>query len=83
MVGGTFNDGAFDMVIPKNWLYEQELDMTILLLRESGQLDNLRKKWFQTGKWDYSDETLSAIQVQSMAGLFLIFGVITALSLLP
>jgi ABC-type amino acid transport substrate-binding protein len=83
VVGGTFNDGVFGIVMPKNWLYEQDLNMNILSLRESGQLDNLRKKWFQTGKCDHSDETLHAIRIESMAGLFLIFGIITVLSLLP
>jgi ABC-type amino acid transport substrate-binding protein len=83
VVGGTFNDGVFGIVMPKNWPYQQNLDMNILSLRESGQLDSLRKRWFQTGKCDHLDERLGAIQIESMAGLFLIFGIITALALLP
>lgn len=42
----------------------------------------MRKKWFQTGKCDHSGATLSTIRIESMIGLFLIFRIITTLSLL-
>jgi hypothetical protein len=83
VVGSIFNEGVFGIAMPKNWPYQKALDMNILSLRESGQLDNLRKKWFQTGKCDHSGPPPSAMRIESMAGLFLIFGIITVLSLLP
>ena len=82
-VGNTFGDNVFGIVMPKDWPYQQELDIHILSLRESGKLDALRRKWFLTGKCDSHAETSSALQLESMAGLFLIFGIITALSILP
>ena len=82
-VGSSFGDNVFGIVMPKDWSYQQELDVNILSLRESGKLDALRRKWFLTGKCDSIGETSSALQLESMAGLFLIFGIITALSILP
>ena len=82
-VGNTFGDNVFGIVIPKDWPYQQDLDVNILSLRESGKLDALRRKWFLTGKCDMHAETSAALQMESMAGLFLIFGIITALSILP
>lgn len=83
VVGSTFNDVAFGIVMPNHWPYAHDLDRNILLLRESGKLDRLRRKWFLTGNCDATSERLNAVQVESMAGLFLIFGIITVLPLLP
>lgn len=82
-VGHSFGDNVFGIVIPKDWPYQRELDVNILSLRESGKLDALRRKWFLTGKCDSIGEISSALQLESMAGLFLIFGIITALAILP
>ncbi|CAF1584944.1 unnamed protein product [Rotaria magnacalcarata] len=83
VVGETFDETVFGIAMSKNWLYGQELDMNILALRELGHLDMLRKKWFQTSKCGNQNETLSSMRIESMAGLFLIFGIITAVALLP
>ena len=82
LVGGPLNDDMFGIGIPKNWPYEQDLDMNILSLREGGQLDHLKSKWFQTRKCQDSNDMQIAIQIESMAGLFLTVGVITLFALL-
>ncbi|CAF4254221.1 unnamed protein product, partial [Rotaria sordida] len=47
LVEDDFEKGVFGIVTPKEWLYTKDLDVNILLLSESGQLDYLRQKWFQ------------------------------------
>ncbi|CAF4306399.1 unnamed protein product, partial [Rotaria sordida] len=47
LVGDGFDVGIFGIVTPKQWLYAQDLDVNILSLRETGQLEKLRQKWFE------------------------------------
>ncbi|CAF4585487.1 unnamed protein product [Rotaria sp. Silwood1] len=84
LVGADFDASAFGIVFRKNWLYEQDLDVNILSLRESGVLDDLKLKWFQIYNCpDSSDlSTATSMGVTTMAGLFVTFGVISLLSLL-
>ncbi|CAF4413231.1 unnamed protein product, partial [Adineta steineri] len=39
LVGADFDKSSFDIVIPKDWLYTQDLDVTILSLTETDVLD--------------------------------------------
>lgn len=82
LIGGDFDKSAFGIVIPKDWIYAQDLDVNILALRETGRLDTLRIKWFQakTCQGDYNGPT--AMGIESLGGLFLLFGVISILSML-
>ncbi|CAF4096577.1 unnamed protein product [Rotaria sp. Silwood2] len=82
LVGEGFEKGAFAVITPKQWLYGQDSDVNILSLRESGDLDTLKIKWFQIKKCSDSSETSSAIGIESLSGLFILFGVIYFLSLL-
>ncbi|CAF1281133.1 unnamed protein product [Rotaria sp. Silwood1] len=82
LIGEGFDKSVFSIVTSKEWLYAQDLDVNILSLRESDELDDLRIKWFQTKKCPDSSETSTALGIESMGGLFLIFGVINVLSLL-
>ncbi|CAF4029539.1 unnamed protein product [Rotaria sp. Silwood2] len=82
LIGEDFDKGAFGIITPKQWLYGQDLDVNILSLRETGNLDNLRRKWFQVKKCSDSSSTSTAIEIESLVGLFLIFGIICILSLL-
>ena len=82
LVGSHFDDSMLGVVIPKNWLYEQDLDVNILSLRELGELDNLKKHWFQTRNCESPGENPGAMGIASMAGLFLTIGVISVLALL-
>ena len=81
LVGGPLNDVMFGIIIPKNWPYAQDLDTNILSLRESGHLDHLKIKWFQSRRCHDSNPISVAVQIESMAGLFLTVGVITLSSL--
>ena len=82
LVGEGFDRGVFGIVTPKDWLYAQDLDVNILSLRESGDLDNLQNKWFGRKTCPDSFEKSAGMEMESMGGLFLIFGVISVLSLL-
>ncbi|CAF3849635.1 unnamed protein product, partial [Rotaria sp. Silwood1] len=82
LIEDDFDKGVFGIVTPKEWLYTKDLDVNILLLRESGQLDDLRQKWFKKRNCPNLDETSISMEIDSMSGLFLIFALITFLSLL-
>ncbi|CAF4019012.1 unnamed protein product [Rotaria sp. Silwood1] len=81
LIGNDFNKGAFGIVTPREWLYAQDLDVNILSLRESGDLENLRNKWFEVKNCLNSFEASTAIGIEAVSGLFLVFGVIIILSL--
>ncbi|CAF3640661.1 unnamed protein product [Rotaria sp. Silwood1] len=81
LIGEDFDKGVFGIITPKQWLYGQDLDVHILSLKESGVLDDLRRTWFQVKKCPDSSVTSTAIGIESLLGLFVIFGVICILSL--
>lgn len=81
LVGKDFDKNAFGIVFPKDWLYQQDFDVNILSLRESGVLDDLKREWFQTNVCSRSSLTFNAMTIQSMAGLFLTFALISFLSI--
>jgi len=82
IVGDSFDDNIIGIVMSKQWLYERDLDINVLALRESGDLDQLKSKWFDTNSCSSSPEASDAIQIGSMGGLFLVFIAIGSLSLL-
>ncbi|CAF1078527.1 unnamed protein product [Rotaria sordida] len=82
LVGNDFDKSVFGIVTPQKWLYAQDLDVNILQLRETGELEKLREKWFARQQCSGSSEESTAIGIQGTRGLFLIFGVICFLSLL-
>ncbi|CAF1240102.1 unnamed protein product [Rotaria sordida] len=82
LVGNDFDKSVFGIVTPQKWLYAQDLDVNILRLRETGELVKLRQKWFEIQQCPSSSETSTAIGIQATRGLFLVFGVISILSLL-
>ena len=82
LVGEGFDESVFAIVFSKEWLYAKDLDVHILSLKESGELDNLKQKWFQKRICPQSSETPTAMKVESMGGLFLTFAVISILSML-
>ena len=82
LVGPSFEASTYGIVFPRNWPYVRDFDINVLALRESGQLDALRKKWFQTKSCDETVEIPNAMNVESMAGLFLTVGIIVLVALL-
>ncbi|CAF4910158.1 unnamed protein product, partial [Rotaria sp. Silwood1] len=81
LIGEDFDTSVFSIITPKQWLYGQDLDVHILSLKESGVLDDLRRTWFQVKKCSDSLVTSTAIGIESLIGLFIIFGAICILSL--
>ncbi|CAF2637256.1 unnamed protein product [Rotaria sp. Silwood2] len=82
LVGDDFHQGDYGIVVKKKWLYTNDLDVNILSLHESGELNELRRKWFQNKTCPDSSETSTALKIRSVGGLFLIFGFISILSFL-
>lgn len=82
IIGADFDKMAFGIVMPKQWIHVQDVDVAILSLRESGALDNLRKKWFSSQICPDTYVIPSALGIESLAGLFLTFAVISILAVL-
>ncbi|CAF1512774.1 unnamed protein product, partial [Rotaria sordida] len=82
IVGDSFATSAFAIVTPKQWIYAQDLDVGILSLKESGQLDDLRQKWFQVNNCPDDTAPSTAITVEAVGGLFGTFAVITFIAVL-
>ena len=82
LIGDDFDSGAFGIVTEKDWLYAQDLDVNILQIRESGELDDLRQKWFQGRNCLDTTETSTAMTIEHLGGLFLTFAVICILSVI-
>lgn len=80
LVALDFDKSAFSIIFQKKWLCQQELDVNILSLRESGTLNNLKDKWFQTSYCFKLSEVSTAMAIELMACLFLTFGVISILA---
>jgi ABC-type amino acid transport substrate-binding protein len=78
--GTDFARSAFGIVFQKNWLYEKDLDVAILSIREAGTFDALKTKWFQTNGCSVSSDISTAMTIESMAGLFLTFAIISILA---
>jgi ABC-type amino acid transport substrate-binding protein len=83
LVGSDFEPSAHAIVMRKDWIYAETLDISILALRESGDLDTLKIKWFDVSSCsDSSSDTGTSYKIESLAGLFVIFAMISILSLL-
>ncbi|CAF1007458.1 unnamed protein product [Adineta ricciae] len=83
LVGAPADYSQFGIVTQKNWIYQQVLDVNILSLRESGVLDSLKTKWFQTSYCSNTSSILvDQLSIGTMAGVFIIFGSISILALL-
>ncbi|CAF1344135.1 unnamed protein product [Adineta ricciae] len=83
IIGAGFDQSEFGIIYPTKWLYEQALDVTILSLRESGVFDDLKSKWFQTNNCTSSStDTPMKLTLGALAGLFIVFAVVSALSML-
>jgi len=81
LVGNDFDKNSFGIAFRKDSFFEQYFDIAILSLRESGQLDALRHEWFQQNSCSSPHVSFSSMTVESLAGLFLIFGVLSLLSI--
>ena len=82
MVGPSFDVGTYGIVYPKRWLYAEDFDVNVLALRESGELDRIRRRWFEVKTCEEIVEAPNVMGVESMAGLFLTVGVIAVIALL-
>ena len=84
LIGPSFAPSSYGIVMPKNWLYGQALDIAVLSIRESGKLDNLKRRWYASKVCadSLATEISDSIQIEAVAGLFLTFLVISILALI-
>ena len=82
LIGPSFDANTFGIVFPKNWLYIDDFDINILALRESGELDKLRRRWFGINYCEVAQEKPNAMGVDSMFGLLLTVGSIVFVAIL-
>jgi hypothetical protein len=80
IAGAPFEPSAFGIVIPKGWIYGEELDVNILLLNEWSILSDLKTQWFPTNNCPDASSTSLSMGVDTMSGLLLVFAVISVLS---
>ena len=81
LVGPSFDASTFGIAFRKDWHYIQDFDVNLLALRESGDLDSLRKRWFEANCCQEAAEVSNAMGVDSMAGLFVTVGIIIIVAL--
>ena len=86
LVGAAFAPSSYGIAMPKGWSYGQALDIAVLSIRESGELDTLKRKWWSQRVCDSSLDSDSdpsdSIALISTAGLFLTFLAISILALM-
>ncbi|CAM4980282.1 unnamed protein product [Rotaria socialis] len=81
IAGSGFNVGIFAIPMRKGWIYANDLDVALLLLRESGDLNNLYAKWFQYKNCPDNSVSTAAIDSRALIGLFMVFGIVCMLSI--
>ena len=82
MVGPSFDVGTYGIVYPKHCLYAEDFDVNLLALRDSGELANIRRRWFESKTCEEIVEASNVMGVESMVGLFLTVGIIAVIALL-
>ena len=80
LIGADFGRSTYGIAFQKNWIYAKDLDVSLLRLREAGVFEELKRKWFEGKVCSDVFETSTAMGIESMAGLFLTFAVISVLS---
>ncbi|CAF4281012.1 unnamed protein product, partial [Didymodactylos carnosus] len=87
-VGRGFARSSFGIVVKKNWLYKEDLDVNILNLSESGIIEQLSATWFQQKKkCQKRDDGLiksldNSVTIEIMSGLLITFLLISFVSVL-
>ncbi|XP_075256681.1 glutamate receptor ionotropic, kainate 5-like [Convolutriloba macropyga] len=86
-VGKPFNKKNYAFAVPKKSPYKNEISLAILRLQESGRLEKLRQKWFETESLCPDDESVQdyerdGLKMENMAGVFLVLTLGFVLSLI-
>ena len=81
LVGADFDRSSFGIAYQKGWQYAVQFDATLLSLRESRALDDLKTRWFQTSNCAGLSVETSALRIESMTGLFVTFLLIIILAM--
>ena len=82
LTGADFGRSSYGIAFQKNWIYAKDLDVSLLQLREAGVFEELKRKWFEGKMCSGTLEASTAMGIESMAGLFLPFAVISLFSVL-
>ncbi|NXU74228.1 GLRK protein, partial [Oreotrochilus melanogaster] len=73
---------GFGIAAPQASPWTKKLSIAVLKLRESGDLDYLRNKWWESSCLSQSRDRWSPLQPQALGGLFLTLGVGLALGVI-
>ncbi|CAF1256502.1 unnamed protein product [Adineta steineri] len=79
----NFYTSLFGIVLPKQCIYKQDLDINLLSWREAGKRDDLKVKWFQSSTFPVITEISTAMGSTSMSGLFITLSVICMEDFVP
>ena len=83
-VGVEFSHSSYQLPVPIDWLYKEDLDSSILSLIESDTLDRIAAVWLTKrtcSKEDTSDRQKQSITLESAGGLFITFLVFSIISI--
>jgi ionotropic glutamate receptor len=84
VIGVGFAKSSFGIAMAKNWRYKNDLDKTIVSLREEGKLELLEQKWFSericNSKNHGETWQQDGIPMTVMTGLFVSFLVVSAMA---
>ncbi|KAH9518738.1 hypothetical protein Btru_006120 [Bulinus truncatus] len=86
----NFQSKDFSLGFPKGAPYLDEINTALLTLKERGQLDTLRNKWWETGKncteadrsISISQKTTPELELTNMIGVFIVLGVFIAVAII-
>jgi ABC-type amino acid transport substrate-binding protein len=88
VVGRAFVPDGYGIAMPKGMPYESEFSLAILKMRETAVIENLRRKWLQSGPCSSASTSSQAvtdaeeIRLNDLAGIFTILGLAVGLSLI-
>ncbi|CAF1071182.1 unnamed protein product [Didymodactylos carnosus] len=85
LAGDPFYATSIAIDLPKLWPYKQALNVELLTIKESGLLEGIMGKYFNTLTCGSSSDAAtgsSSMTVESLAGLFLTFACICVLAIL-
>ncbi|CAF1332977.1 unnamed protein product, partial [Rotaria sordida] len=86
VIGVGFAKSTYGIVMAKNWRYKLDLDVNIVTLRESGELESLEQKWFSKRTCNNITNVekiweRDGISFTVIGGLFISFLIVSAIAI--
>ncbi|XP_047025331.1 glutamate receptor ionotropic, kainate 2-like [Helicoverpa zea] len=81
MLGSKLDSKEYGIAMPKNYGFKGKIDHAILSLQELGELEKLKKKWWEDEdnqehceKIDKEEDDNGSLQMKNTSGIFLVLG---------